>query len=464
MGRRWICAIGIALASALAVAPLTASADSVEENSIAAIRDLSTIDKSQVVAPADVEALFGAPSKKASDEVLRRDSADVSLDSSGNVASGVLNDFYTGDEVRYSMSANSPEVVSDYVVSLEDVYASGAYSWTAGQRRAFANDPYVMKAVGTAAAEAKAGRSADGWMPGSGRDCAYASRQIGIKEHYHLAISQREKIALTVALDDCRVDSTVPAYDGDNPDPGTSAPESIYKYDPETDSESVGGNYGQVAGQWPDFGFLVERTVGSGDGSMGANDYIEGMCNGCVVPDGLISDYSTTNIETDRPLPSGWKMNIRWMGYPSMEEISKEKANIADITVTDIKGRSRSMMVVASKLLQGAFSHGDGNAGKTTEETDPDYSTLKPGTMPSIQEPADNGGDDGSIPGGGHRPDATSESEDTKTVRNDIKEKGLAKSGTNVAAMFSAFTGFVLLAGVVFAIIQNYEGKERRKR
>ena len=113
MGRRWICAIGIALASALAVAPLTASADSVEENSIAAIRDLSTIDKSQVVAPVDVEALFGTPSKKASDEVLRRDSADVSLDSSGNVASGVLNDFYTGDEVRYSMSANGPEVVSD---------------------------------------------------------------------------------------------------------------------------------------------------------------------------------------------------------------------------------------------------------------------------------------------------------------------------------------------------------------
>ena len=109
----------------------------------------------------------------------------------------------------------------DHVVAVGEAYESGADYWTKEQRIAYANDPYVLPAVKGSANASKTDKDAAHWLPGHGYDCAYISRQIGIKQHYHLSVDSSERNAMKTSLSQCPSVQTVPLYDGNNVMPNT---------------------------------------------------------------------------------------------------------------------------------------------------------------------------------------------------------------------------------------------------
>ena len=109
----------------------------------------------------------------------------------------------------------------DHVVAVGEAYESGADYWTKEQRIAYANDPYVLLAVKGSANASKTDKDAAHWLPGHGYDCAYISRQIGIKQHYHLSVDSSERNAMKTSLSQCPSGQTVPLYDGNNVMPNT---------------------------------------------------------------------------------------------------------------------------------------------------------------------------------------------------------------------------------------------------
>jgi hypothetical protein len=83
---------------------------------------------------------------------------------------------------------------------------SGASSWTAAQRQAFANDvarPQLW-AVTASVNESKGDRSPDQWKPPLiSFYCTYAESWIEVKSYYSLTITSAEKTALTSMLQSC---------------------------------------------------------------------------------------------------------------------------------------------------------------------------------------------------------------------------------------------------------------------
>lgn len=99
----------------------------------------------------------------------------------------------------------SNAVQIDHVVAVGEAYESGADRWTKDRRVAYANDSYVLLAVKGSANASKSDKDAAHWLPGHGYDCAYVSRQIGIKQHYHLAVDSSEKMRWKLPLHSVRL-------------------------------------------------------------------------------------------------------------------------------------------------------------------------------------------------------------------------------------------------------------------
>jgi hypothetical protein len=98
------------------------------------------------------------------------------------------------------------EVDVAHMVPLEEAWYSGAWAWTAKQRRDFANDlsNSISLRVLTAATNAERGSSdpAHWWPPYSGAHCGYAAEWVWVKTRWNLSVDPAEYAALMTQLDE----------------------------------------------------------------------------------------------------------------------------------------------------------------------------------------------------------------------------------------------------------------------
>jgi hypothetical protein len=128
------------------------------------------------------------------DEILNRDLTDktyVSVKRCPNaVASGTLNDPYTGKTIMFVRGPRSSEAVQiDHLVPLAYAWDMGAFGWTDEQRDRFANDPIELLAVDGQANQEKGDYPPSGWMPpNTAYDCQYATKFTAVLREYQLPI------------------------------------------------------------------------------------------------------------------------------------------------------------------------------------------------------------------------------------------------------------------------------------
>lgn len=135
--------------------------------------------------------------------ILYRDLQEVQLNDECIVASGRLNDPYSGDEILFTRE-NSSEVQIDHVVALSDAWQKGAQQLTNERREQLANDPLELLAVSGRENQAKSDGDAATWLPSNKSfRCEYVARQIAVKIKYQLWVTSAEKEAIQLVLKTC---------------------------------------------------------------------------------------------------------------------------------------------------------------------------------------------------------------------------------------------------------------------
>jgi hypothetical protein len=122
------------------------------------------------------------------------------------VASGVLDDPYTGSVISFQRGAKTGEAVEiDHMVPLAYAWDMGAYAWTDQQRQRFANDPDELLAVSDKANDDKGDMPPGKWMPpNTGYRCQYATRWITVLRAYALPVDPASSDVLRRAAGTCR--------------------------------------------------------------------------------------------------------------------------------------------------------------------------------------------------------------------------------------------------------------------
>lgn len=140
------------------------------------------------------------------DDVLKRDLTGVTFRAGTHgcvVLTGRLADPYTGRTLAFSKS-DAGAVQIDHVVALSDAWQTGAQTWAAGTRLAFANDPLELLAVDAGANDAKSDSDAASWLPpNKGYRCAMVARQVAVKAAYGLWVTPAERDAIARVLSTC---------------------------------------------------------------------------------------------------------------------------------------------------------------------------------------------------------------------------------------------------------------------
>ncbi len=133
------------------------------------------------------------------DAALIRDGEDVVVGDGCKVESGTWLDPYTANTYT-----DPQDIDIDHVVPLANAWRSGASSWNADEREAYANAPDVLLSVEDDANQEKGDKGPEAWRPPNEEIwCDYASRWIGIKSDYGLSVNPGEKEALAEMLDTC---------------------------------------------------------------------------------------------------------------------------------------------------------------------------------------------------------------------------------------------------------------------
>lgn len=93
----------------------------------------------------------------------------------------------------------------DHMVPLKESWISGAASWSATKREAFANDlAYAPSLVAVTAStnRSKSDQDPDSWLPAQAK-CDYVKRWVAVKWRWSLSIDSTEKSAVQSQLDQC---------------------------------------------------------------------------------------------------------------------------------------------------------------------------------------------------------------------------------------------------------------------
>jgi Protein of unknown function (DUF1524) len=141
----------------------------------------------------------------ARNRVLDRDLTATILRTGGCVVlSGTLVSPYTKGIIHFLRGPQSAQAQIDHVVALGDAWQTGAQSWTAARREAFANDAVELLAVDGPSNEAKGDSDAASWLPpNKAFRCTYAKIQIEVKAKYGLWVTKAEHDALATQLARC---------------------------------------------------------------------------------------------------------------------------------------------------------------------------------------------------------------------------------------------------------------------
>ncbi|WP_406271251.1 HNH endonuclease family protein [Nocardia sp. NBC_00881] len=139
-------------------------------------------------------------------DILQRDLTEVTFKSGKCVvATGTLNDLYTGKTIHFVRGTKtSDEVQIDHVIALSDAWQKGAQQLSAERRRDLANDPLNLQAVDGPTNQSKSDSDAASWLPpNKGYHCAYLTRQIQVKAAYKLWVTDSEKDVMARELRTC---------------------------------------------------------------------------------------------------------------------------------------------------------------------------------------------------------------------------------------------------------------------
>ncbi len=102
----------------------------------------------------------------------------------------------------------------DHLVPLAEAWRSGASSWTASSREAFANDlslSYALVAVSASSNRSKGDKDPASWLPKySPSVCKYVGSWIAVKYRWGLTIDPQELLALTSKLASCGSKAELP--------------------------------------------------------------------------------------------------------------------------------------------------------------------------------------------------------------------------------------------------------------
>lgn len=95
----------------------------------------------------------------------------------------------------------------DHVVALKEAWDSGAWNWTADQRKEFANDlsePFFLIAVSASSNRSKSDRDPAEWLPtNNAYRCDYVRIWIDVKRAWNLSVDPAEDAALRNVLAGC---------------------------------------------------------------------------------------------------------------------------------------------------------------------------------------------------------------------------------------------------------------------
>lgn len=118
------------------------------------------------------------------------------------VASGTLNDLYTGKTINWKVNSGSVDI--DHAIALKNAWISGAQQLSQDQRQAMSNDPLNLVSSDASANRSKGDRNAAEWLPTNhGFRCQYVATQISVKAKYALAVTAPEKAAMAKVLKTC---------------------------------------------------------------------------------------------------------------------------------------------------------------------------------------------------------------------------------------------------------------------
>ena len=136
-------------------------------------------------------------------EVLIAESLEpVQTGSSCAILSGRWYSIYDNTE-----TTDSSRFDIDHVVALKEAWDSGAWNWTADQRRSFANDlsqPFFLIAVSASSNRSKSDRDPAEWLPtNGGYRCEYVRIWIDVKRAWNLSVDQAEHDAIRNTLANC---------------------------------------------------------------------------------------------------------------------------------------------------------------------------------------------------------------------------------------------------------------------
>lgn len=124
-------------------------------------------------------------------DVLARDLTQIVRTDNCTVASGVLNDKYTGETINFVRGKSKVDI--DHVIPLGYAYKQGAGDWPASKREALANDLANLTAASASANRSKSDSGPAEWMPSNASyRCEYGKKFASVAVKYDLPITQAD--------------------------------------------------------------------------------------------------------------------------------------------------------------------------------------------------------------------------------------------------------------------------------
>ena len=138
-------------------------------------------------------------------DILRRDLKNITTKAGTQgcvVLSGRVDSPYSGSSYDFVRNPTNTDI--DHVVALSDAWQSGASSWDAQKKIAFANDPLNLLAVESTLNRQKGDGDAATWLPPhKPYRCEYVARQVAVKAKYGLWVKPAEAEAIERVLTAC---------------------------------------------------------------------------------------------------------------------------------------------------------------------------------------------------------------------------------------------------------------------
>ena len=138
-------------------------------------------------------------------DILRRDLKNITTKAGTQgcvVLSGRVDSPYSGSSYDFVRNPTNTDI--DHVVALSDAWQSGASSWDAQKKIAFANDPLNLLAVESTLNRQKGDGDAATWLPPhKPYRCEYVARQVAVKAKYGLWVKPAEAEAIERVLATC---------------------------------------------------------------------------------------------------------------------------------------------------------------------------------------------------------------------------------------------------------------------